>query len=305
MPFFVGNVAPERGFVHVLDDVALDIVLQELDTVSDFIAYLRKKEEFILSGKLYVAAGEEDLLATYLIDINDEGVHDFLVPEGFDQVEIGDGHWANILQHPQYLEKKRADGISYLWDHLIDFMAGHTMNGTLEEGAHISLENHEKLLRVMASENRLSRRLLAASLQEKIQCGDLLPDGPEGHSVRTMFNSPNKDDLAYVMAVIGGGAFNDRQDYREFRREFIREYAILTKNRYQDLRRIVGIATDPWFIPNAVRSVDMLYYDAEHWTPEDAELATAFRADFDLAKDGELEIVNTVISEYPRLKGDE
>lgn len=305
IPFFIGNVSPDRGFVHVFDEVALEIVLRELDTASDFVAYLGKKEDFILSGKLFAAAGEEDLLATYLVDINDEGVHDFLVPDGYDQVVIDQGHWANILQHPQYIQKRLEDEVSYLWDHVIDFMAGHTMNGTLEEGMQIGLGDHEKLLRTVAAENRLSRRLLAASLRDKIECPDLVPNGPEGHSVRTMFNSQEKDDLAYVLAVVGGGAFNERPDFRQIRREFLREYAILTKQRYPALQRIVGIATDPWFIPDAERSVDMLYYDAEHFTQDDEDLANAFRGDFGLAQRDQLDVVNTEISEYPSLSNDE
>ena len=43
-PFAIGQINPSRDSVHdVLDDITLDTVVRELDTVSDFIKYLRKK----------------------------------------------------------------------------------------------------------------------------------------------------------------------------------------------------------------------------------------------------------------------
>ncbi len=73
-PFAIGQVNPAKGFVHVFDDTTLDVVLNTLDTVTDFVNYLAKKEKFITSGKLAVACGEEDLLAFYLKKIDTDGL---------------------------------------------------------------------------------------------------------------------------------------------------------------------------------------------------------------------------------------
>lgn len=43
-PFMIGQVDPARGYVHVFDDTSLEIVMSTLDTVSDFVEYLTKKE---------------------------------------------------------------------------------------------------------------------------------------------------------------------------------------------------------------------------------------------------------------------
>ena len=43
-PFVIGPLDRAHGFVHILDEVALDIVLGQLDTVSDFTSYLKKKK---------------------------------------------------------------------------------------------------------------------------------------------------------------------------------------------------------------------------------------------------------------------
>jgi len=79
-PFVIGDIGPHEPFVHVLDETALDIVMRELDTVSDFTAYLQKKEAFIRSGRLNTAAGEEDLMAYYAIRADASGDHDFIHP---------------------------------------------------------------------------------------------------------------------------------------------------------------------------------------------------------------------------------
>ena len=73
LPFVVGDVDPRGSFVHVMDEGTLDIVLGELDTVLDFTDYLTKKAEFIRSGLLRTASGEQDLLAHYAIRLNEDG----------------------------------------------------------------------------------------------------------------------------------------------------------------------------------------------------------------------------------------
>jgi hypothetical protein len=134
-PFSIGDIDPAKDFVHVFDKVSLDIVMGELDTISDFTEYLDKRAEFICSGRLEAAHGEEDLLAYYAIRLNDEGDHDFAAPEGqswdeIDKLAIGPGHWTSYVSHPQYLAKKQADRISYGWDGLIEVFTRHLLGGT-------------------------------------------------------------------------------------------------------------------------------------------------------------------------------
>ena len=107
-PFSIGDVDPSGSFVHVIDDVALDVIMEELDTIRDFTDYLDKKEVFVRSGRLSQAHGEENLLAYYAVRINDEGGHDF-VPDGekHDQVEINRSLYANLCSDSRYARKSR------------------------------------------------------------------------------------------------------------------------------------------------------------------------------------------------------
>ena len=50
----------------MFDKEGLDLVLNELDTISDFTRYLREREEFIRGGRVAVVPGEAELLGFYL-----------------------------------------------------------------------------------------------------------------------------------------------------------------------------------------------------------------------------------------------
>ena len=95
-PFAIGDVDPSGSFIHVLGDATLDVVLQESDTISDLTAYLNKKEKLIKSGRLTVAAGEEDLVAYYMTHMNQQDEHDFTKPDGS---SLGGGDFIDFRGH--------------------------------------------------------------------------------------------------------------------------------------------------------------------------------------------------------------
>ncbi|UAJ12435.1 hypothetical protein [Polymorphobacter megasporae] len=66
VPLRIGTVSKARGFLHVFDADALALVLAELDTISDVVAYLVAKEALAAKGLFKRARSEADLLAYYL-----------------------------------------------------------------------------------------------------------------------------------------------------------------------------------------------------------------------------------------------
>lgn len=76
-PFTVGQINEEKGFVHIMNETSLEVLMTELNTVSDFTTYLQEKEKFILSGQLHKSYSEEDLLTVYLDNVDDEEKHSF------------------------------------------------------------------------------------------------------------------------------------------------------------------------------------------------------------------------------------
>lgn len=121
LPFQTGIVDSTHGFVHVLDDTSLELLLSSLDTISDFVEYIEKKEILIRSGKLLVAAGEEELLAVYLRTLGKDGTHGFHLPGRKEELAlIDEGFWAAHLASPQWRAQFEANKISYAWDALIE-----------------------------------------------------------------------------------------------------------------------------------------------------------------------------------------
>jgi hypothetical protein len=172
-PFSIGDVDPTGSFVHVIDDVALDIVMSELDTVRDFTDYLEKKEAFIRSGRLSEAHGEENLLAYYAIRINEEGDHDFVPDDQSGQVKVDRMRYERLIEDPRYIAKKQADKISYLWDALIETFTTHMLDGTsITLGSYeFDLRKNELGVRYMALQTRFLRRSRGEAVRDALEIG--------------------------------------------------------------------------------------------------------------------------------------
>lgn len=68
VPFTIGWPSSKERFIHVLDEMTLDVLLEELDTLPDLIAYLEAKERFLTAAPFVSVAGEEQLVGPDLTD---------------------------------------------------------------------------------------------------------------------------------------------------------------------------------------------------------------------------------------------
>lgn len=263
----IGQVNPDKGYVHVFDEVTLDTILKNLNTVNDFVFYLERKERLITSGKLISAPGEEDLLAFYLSDIGPDGRNDFVVPENFDFVVIPEGEWESFQANPQRLAQLEADEISYAWDDIIERFNINILNDTQYKTTNRGMDS-EWLVRLLAREPRTRRRLLSASfldLHSKL--------GNQPFKVRIMEPS-FPGDPHYVFMVMRRPHNISYEEYREVRLHCLQEYMHVLKLIYPDALDIVGIAVGPYGNDN---SEDLLYIDARIWTEEDQRRAEAIQ----------------------------
>lgn len=262
-PFFVGRVDHERAFVHVLDDVALDVILQELDTVSDFLRYLTAKEDIVAADGLGYAADEPDLLATYLIHTSRPGCHCFPPLPGGDKLAVDQGHWASLESDPQYQAKKLFDRRSYFWDRIIEQFIGHLTNRTFVGAEQPSFRDTERALRAMAAETRFSRRTLVDAFVA------VLKNTPKVEiRIRTVVNEASGDTL-YVFVSMPGGRMPEEQ-YREYRRLCLNDYCLVVQSRHHS-PRLVGLATESGL--GGTRSYDLCYMEDSEWTEEMEVLA--------------------------------
>lgn len=294
IPFAIGQVYPDKGYVHVFDDVTLEVVMKTVDTISDFTRYISKKEEFILSGKLFSACGEDDLLAYYLQHIDENEEHTFL-PKSINEVgkiTILEGFWENYCKHPSRIAQIKADEISYAWDNLIEKFIYHITTGTSYFMSHPDLKSQEEMFRFLAKENRTRRRALSTSIH------DLIAKTPVNCRTTRTILPTNPTEPYYVFLLLPKAENIEHEKYREIRRKLLSDYLKVTKIKHPNAVNIIGLATETG-LPGE-RSEDIVYLNTNNWNNEDYE--DAERIEKELIDNGLLgrrTMFRDAIYEYP------
>lgn len=147
-----------NGYVNIMDEVSFHSITLELDTITDFISYLREKQTK-LSNVYFTGNGEEDLLAYYLFNEFNFPDKTYLV---FDE-----GLYKSLKKDKFYIKEKKERQESYIWDFIINHSAQNhiTQNGYNTK----SLNNLMKAYEIMAQETRFERVKLVNNLNEVIK----------------------------------------------------------------------------------------------------------------------------------------
>jgi len=275
-PFMVGRVDPNRGYVHVFDDTTLGVLLGALDTVTDFVNYLERKERLIASGKLLFAPGEEDLLAFYLRNIGPDGLNDFVIPDNFHGIVLEEGMWADFQRNPQRRAQLAADRISYVWDEIIERFSFHVLNDSQYRTTKRGVAHSEVLIRFLARESRTRRRFLASAFSDMYR-----NFGKELRKVRVI-EAAEPGDPFYVFMILRRPEGMSYGQYREVRQKHLNEYLHVLKTIRPEAQHIVGIAAGP--VDND-SSEDLLYLDARYWTDELQRYGETLRHEADILVD--------------------
>ncbi len=227
-----------KGFCHVFDETAFELILTELDTITDFTQFLTALEEHLYRTQVIVA-GLENLLAVYL-----ENGREFPKEP---TIHIIEGEiWSEYLNRPEVRKKKEANRVSYYWDKLIEAF-------TLEilergHGNNSNLSDLEPAVRIMALESRFSRRILGKLLAE------FLRQNPIRIRAR---HFTSEAGVSYVFLMTLGN--------REDRIEELKGRCFIVRGLI-GADPVVGIATEA--PPNANSPTD-LYFLSKAWTDED------------------------------------
>lgn len=293
-PFAVGRIDSRKPYIHVIDDFSLDILLTTLSTVTDFAEYMQKKAILIESGKLGAAAGEEELLAYYLREVDESGEHFFQMPPGATAIFLKEGHWESFQRHPQRIAQLEADSISYNWDGLVEKFSKHLLNGT-QYVCGGSISEQEVMLRFLARESRFRRRILSKAITGALQLGDEAPRA-------TRWVPPaHPGEPFYVFLSLKPRPGESIAEYRDLRMELLRACCLATKSKFPDADDIIGIATEPF--SSHERSEDIIYLDGRGWTAEMIANAEEMRLKLGLMTNTKPYEINE--SEYPLAENEE
>ncbi len=260
---------PRDKFVHVFDERSINIILRELDTITDFINYLDAKEEhFNTSGRL-IATSEEDYLAYYLLN----GLR---VEEDNDLLIISDV-WEQYSKSEEYRDYKKRIQNSYMWDEVIelfyrDFIAGNLISD-------ISRTDMEIAIRQMNRESRYDRAALAKSFLDIIENTDV----SKKVAARFIQTNTSAKTTGYVFLA---RPFSDRE-YR-IKELGLRCFVAMSLNK--ELKTIIGIARNR-YVEGEGTAYDLHYFHIDEWTQEFKREADKIRDELGYFKNPEFKLM--------------
>lgn len=242
--FYSSHEKVKGHTIHVFTRAFTEIALKELDTLEDFVTYLRAKERFQeeRKGGLMVTGGEEQMLAYYLFN---DRTFDPLLPYSF--VSIDDTYWESLRADPKYLAKREADRVSYGWDGIID---------RVHEGS----PEYERVARELARPNRFERRVLSQDfLDAHIKAHeDTVHDILRRVSVAT--------DPAQGRNTTWCFLFVRRTVPRQQRIKMLEHLCLVARGKFPQNSKVIGIATEKEFEESC--SYDFVVLDLPEWMAE-------------------------------------
>lgn len=239
-PFVIGDLFPDKSFIHILDEITLDLLLSELDTIRDFICYLDEKERAIRSKEIVQATGEEEILAYFYHGKENIEVTGKIVPSNLREYSLGlgEGLWEEYRCSKAYSVLTMTREKSQFWDMLIAKFSSHIINGDVCTVIDCPFEIHENAVRHLASENRISRYILSGYFYEKYL------EVPPGHRSARMVFSPTTKTKLYVFLFFPKDEGEKEQDYRKERFGCEHAYSLVAKYLYPEAIDVVVIATE-------------------------------------------------------------
>ncbi|GGF74463.1 zinc chelation protein SecC [Terasakiella brassicae] len=257
-PFAVGQVAPEKGFVHVFDEANIDILLSELDTITDFVEYLVAKEGLFKSLPMVSAGSEEDLLGFYLL--NGGSFEEGYDRKGFGHVHIPEGEWLAYYNSDVRRHWQAKISASAYFDSLLDIVSEHIVTGTLLQENDRGIAYHERNIRLLAAEPRHHRVMLTEAFLKKIETTPA--------NVRSGFMFPSSNPAVLYVYLCFPLDNYTREIYRQERQACLTAYCHVAKHLNSHADYIVGIATES-SRDSGLRSEDIISFDMRAWTEED------------------------------------
>ena len=243
-PFMVGDLDPTKTFVHVLDRESLDLLFQELGSISDFIHYLSEKASSVRNGSLKLAAGEEEILSFYLQEKMTNGFGSLQrAKHPHDEkmlLHLIEGDWRAFKTSDEYRVHAQQHQIAAGWNELLETFTNAVIAANTGEADHIPIETHEATLRACAAENTASRARLASGWRSKL---DTVPSNCRSSRLVMSMTFPGR---LYVFLVVPWVDLSlTYQEYRQYRLQTMQAYANILPIKAIGVREAIIIATEP------------------------------------------------------------
>jgi hypothetical protein len=264
-PFHIGPLSAAGVPVHLFDGRTIDLLLGELDTAPDFIAYLSGRAERLAVASRYRFV-EQDLLAAAIENwAYGDGLRPTVPP--FEQVR--QGHWEQFARSERRLRSQGMNKSSHIIDRLIS-----SHDNEYQEGRSIGEASpfpaHEYAMRLLAGESRFARRIIVTEILDVAR-------NPSARFMGTTLPSPSHPDLRYVWLAYPEPPANvDTVVLEKSIQTYLRKHVLVARGLFHE-PLVMGVALPQSGVSNTALYFELL--DGSDWTPSDVEQALALRDD--------------------------
>lgn len=286
---------PRNKVFHLLDSYNLEIILGELDTITDFLRYVEAKENAIQKYKVLAYTGEEDLLAHYFLSYDKKSKghvigHSKIAAEG---LYVEEGEWNSYSNSLLYKTKKQQDRVSYFWDHLLQVTSQNALDGNLLGD---DVYNGQSALREMAKEPRFMRRELSRAIKNSI---DRFPNFADQRG-RNIASYPSYfNDKRYVFLQTTPPLTDQEQHiHRQRRQEMLKIGCGVERIKRPKSNIVIGIAIDaPKY--SKKNSEDFVLLNCIGWSEKEERFFTEKNKLLSFFETDEIEVRQVKAREFP------
>jgi hypothetical protein len=233
-PFRVGAERVKGRLVHLFDGSALELLLTELDTVADFVEYLRQRETAI-SARPALSFKEPDLLALALEARTHGGTTILPLADENGMTVVPANLW-NVYDKRNAAHRRLRNKLSYNVDRLIEHFHEEYIAGRYLQQPLPTYVSHEKAMRHLASESRFGRQAIASALNA------ILGEVDQRTFWATTVASCDDDGTRYVWLTYPDFLENIRlEDGEAFVLHHLKEHVFVAQSIFPS-KIIIGIA---------------------------------------------------------------
>lgn len=245
------------GFVHVCDEFSVGALFLALDTITDFVEFLRAAEELVSGGMLplFSGGGLEDLVALYLLRNRSFDFDGLKEHKAQGMLILHNDIWKGLVKSEEFkLMRKSLEG-SYVWDRLIDCYARDLLTGGMFDMHNQQVTDNELALITMAIQPRMHRAYLAEAFLE------FLRDPAPKSAARVVQGFA---DTAFVFTLASS-------EDRKRRSQELALRCLVVRGKMPGVNTVVGIATDRPGPSSIGYSSDIVYIHMNEWSEKDAK----------------------------------
>jgi hypothetical protein len=263
-PFRLGKLMAAGQIVHVFDGPTIDLLLKTYNTAPDFIAYLRCRSDRLLESNNYEFS-EKDLIAASQMETDAQNA---VLPTLPPLEIVTSGIWnrySNGRRPDRPLEMNSSGAIidAYIEQQHSEYSEGRLLYETP------SYEAHEYAMRLLASESRFGRKIIAHEIY------DLLNELDDTTFWASTVASPASPDLRYVWLTYPKRPSEiDQTTCDQFIQHHLHQHMYVVQALFEQTL-VLGIA-----FPNRGAGDTAMFtalHDSTDWTENDFAMALSFR----------------------------